>query len=342
MLFYLFCLGLLLLWAASHLNEAALVAWRKAQVWGKGLFFMAFSKDNKWKAVPDSARFLTADKSTIECKTLFYIRHGESDWNEVFNRGFGPSFPVRLGTAIAREAVLAPTRDSVFLDSPLGPEGLDQADDLDKALRNPPQSEEKGMDEYFRILNGESGNSVIVSSNLRRCLATTFLGLRSRILKTNEKIHILSSLQEISRNVDTLALGEPGRVPRLPKCEKKLQMSESELNKYFDVSLNAGNKTLEYNGMRRMLDFAADCFKRPEDNIIIGGHSLYGKEFFKTFIPLGEPHIAKEAKVLNGGVVAFQFYRAFLYPSGEVVYYIDPQSIRPVVRGFGKPKKSKK
>lgn len=45
----------------------------------------------------------------------------------MFNRGFGPSFLVRLVRAFIREVMMLGTRDSVFFDSPLSNYGIRQA-----------------------------------------------------------------------------------------------------------------------------------------------------------------------------------------------------------------------
>ncbi|CAN0440510.1 unnamed protein product, partial [Laminaria digitata] len=59
-------------------------------------------------------------------KRVIFLRHGESEWNEVFNRGFGPMFLVRLVKAFVREVMMLSTRDSVFFDSPLSNTGIQQ------------------------------------------------------------------------------------------------------------------------------------------------------------------------------------------------------------------------
>lgn len=45
---------------------------------------------------------------------------------KVFNRGFGPSFLVRLVSAVVREVMMLSSRDSVFFDSPLSNTGIQQ------------------------------------------------------------------------------------------------------------------------------------------------------------------------------------------------------------------------
>lgn len=122
---------------------------------------MVLSQDRKWEKQPDAD--IIKDAKDIQTKQVIFIRHGESDWNEVylhtctsvstnysrdysneqmererenqyyhqcfffvliisykvFNRGFGPSFLVRLFNAIVREIQYLVTQDSLFFDSPL-------------------------------------------------------------------------------------------------------------------------------------------------------------------------------------------------------------------------------
>eukprot|EP00954_Amorphochlora_amoebiformis_P028099 1390068-Amorphochlora_amoeboformis.AAC.1 len=66
-------------------------------------------------------------------KTVIFIRHGESKWNEIFNDGkaitrfFKPTFFIRLFSGMFWETMDAVSGDSVFLDSPLSMEGVEQA-----------------------------------------------------------------------------------------------------------------------------------------------------------------------------------------------------------------------
>jgi hypothetical protein len=88
----------------------------------KGLLHLAFSTDKKWKKLPDPGAIVSRKRS----KQIFFVRHGESAWNVVFNRGFGPSFPGRLLSAVFDELRVLPSLDSVFVDSPLSPLGCKQ------------------------------------------------------------------------------------------------------------------------------------------------------------------------------------------------------------------------
>merc|ERR1712000_283632 len=114
----------------------------------KGVAHLLASTDKKFPKRSDPA--LVKKKRS---KRLIFVRHGESAWNVVFNRGFGPSFLVRLFSAIAEELRLLPTMDSVFFDSPLASLGTQQAQELQKYVDTDP------------LLNGTEGRSIIVSSN---------------------------------------------------------------------------------------------------------------------------------------------------------------------------------
>lgn len=60
-----------------------------------------------------------------------------------------------------------------------------------------------------------TAGSIIISSNLRRALSTVAIGLKSRLQRTGERIVIHSTCQEISRNIDCMALSEAGAIPHM-------------------------------------------------------------------------------------------------------------------------------
>lgn len=142
--------------------------------------------------------------------SIIFRRHGESDWNNCFNKGFNLSFPSRLISAIIAELKLLFTLDSVFIDSPLNEDGIKQALELRNFLQTYDVSKnlKDGISEIVPSIRGDEGTcSVICSSTLRRAVSTTIISLWPRIeANPGTKVYILSSLQEISRNVDTRAL----------------------------------------------------------------------------------------------------------------------------------------
>lgn len=295
-----------------------------------GLLFMVVSKDSKglgpkYNADPDSI----ASKPTV-IKRIIFIRHGESDWNDVFNKGFGPSMLIRLVKAFIREICLLTTMDSIFFDSPLNDDGIEQAKELARFL----ESESSKGSAIPSILTGRSENSIIVSSNLRRAISTTTIALWPRVHRSNDKIMILSSLQEISRNIDTKALAEKRSLPVLDRIASHCGhdgLFTPEL--VYDASENHGNKTTAYYGIKRLRAFNEWAFLRKESTIIVGGHSLWFKHFFQTYLPFSSDHAAKKQKIVNSGVVAFTLHR-WEDEFGAPSYRIAPESVETVYGGF--------
>lgn len=142
-----------------------------------------------------------------------------------------------------------------------------------------------------QILSGkeQSISSIIVTSTLRRAIATTTLSLWDRVMQTGEKIFILSSLQEMSRNVDTYALAAPNNCPDLPFV-RVAPHCENFTVEVFNCSENFGNKSRSFYGIKRLKAFNDWIFNRSEEVIIVGGHSLWFKNYFATYLPSNFNH----------------------------------------------------
>lgn len=302
---------------------------------------MIFSKETKGlgpKKNPDPDNI--KGKETQK-KMVIFIRHGESDWNDIFNKGLNPSMITRLIKGMIQEFKLFTTQNSVFIDSPLNHDGILQAVELSKYIQSL-DSASGQPEQVVEILNTLRGlhadkTSVIVSSCLRRAIATTTVALWPRVSKTNEKIHILSSLQEISRNVDTYAISPPKTVADLPfdrihpYCNPNEPFNPENV---YDASENFGTKTFSFNGIKRLKAFNEWIFARKEDVIIVGGHSLWFRTFFQTYLPHTHNHESKKHKITNSGVVAFELHAYYNEGDGEKYYRIDPKSIVNVYGGF--------
>mmetsp|Transcript_17643 Transcript_17643/g.25444 ORF Transcript_17643/g.25444 Transcript_17643/m.25444 type:complete len:353 (+) Transcript_17643:1076-2134(+) len=313
---------------------------RKISVYLDSASFMIYSKDSKgvgpkYNKDPD---LIASTTTSNKRKRLVFIRHGESDWNNVFNKGFNLSMFARLANAIRQEFFLLPSADSVFIDSPLNFEGIEQAIELRKYLQSGDQTvskEDSNTKLLIQMLSGKDTttlSSIIVSSSLRRAIATTTLSLWNRISQTGEKIHILSSLQEMSRNVDTYALSTANSCPDLPFA-RVAPHCDNFSTEVFNCSDNFGNKTRTFYGIKRLQAFNEWVFKRNEDVIIVGGHSLWFKNYFLTYLPHKVDHDAKKKKIVNSGVVAFDVY-SFEANDGTISYRIDPSSLVTVYGGF--------
>ena len=317
----------------------------------QGILYLLFCNDKTWKKTDDPLKHFspllsTAEgKTKIEKKTIIFIRHGESTWNETFNKGshrtaavFVIGFIPNLIKALLYETYLLLTgqMDSWFYDSPLSPLGIDQIEKLNKFLT----SENKGLNaseqEMVSILKGDSDNSLIVSSSLRRALSTVAIAFQSRLEHyPKEKIVVIPSLQEISRNPDTLSITPPYEQVTPSWIDRNAPNSNFTdiFQNRTDMSQHAGNKPLNTNGYKRMSAFCSYVFSVPQTHIIAGGHSIWFRSFFKTFLPLAIDHAAKKKKIVNGGCVAFTLLKA-TGEDGEDKFMIDPKSIVVVYGGF--------
>lgn len=295
---------------------------------------MLFSTDKSFKKPKD----VQMTKILGE-KRLIFIRHGESEWNLIFNKGVLKLLP-RLIIGWVKEMFFFVSKDSVFYDSPLNLEGIHQAKTLLDFVEEPPKKCSKPVAEVAAILRGELSTSVITASNLRRAIGTCAIGLLGRLQRTKEHIKILSSLQEISRNVDTISLAvNPDEKLTLPRITKALKVQD--INQFLECSENFGNKPIRGTGLQRLNAFCVWSFNRPEENVIIGGHSLWFRYFFQMFLPSRSSHVSKKYKIHNSGVIALVLQKG-LDRQGREVYQIKEESIMEVFRGFDLKKKKNK
>lgn len=311
--------------------------------------YLLFCNDKKWKKPMDPGSVFSPHmqaQKPVDRKTIYFIRHGESTWNDTFNKGqhrsalvFVLGFVPGLIKAVAYEVylLLSGKLDSWFYDSPLSFLGLDQVEQL--ALFLEKGAATKAERNLVKILRADPGapSSRILCSNLRRAISTIAGGLRDRFdRRPNDKIVVLHSLQEISRNPDALSI-TPGQTPIqaswIEKTSKVCDFQEIFATQV-DTNWNMGNKSLNSTGFSRMNEFCQYVFQKSvrEQHIIVGGHSLWFKSFFQNFLPFNVSHPAKKKKIINGGVVAFELLRAQTQ-YGEK-YMVDPKSIRVVYGGF--------
>jgi hypothetical protein len=405
-------------------------ALRKAQLLWTTVLFLALNKDKKWKKTADPAPFFapaaaaasnetnsttsdqpgnntendtgastssssnSSSRPIVESKTIIFVRHGESNWNETFNKGSDRSklqfilgFLPGLLKALFYEwyyAVSGRASSSWFYDSPLSEKGYKQAIAVQAFLKSPVEYMTPKEAQVMKILLGQAEDntvaapppsnsnadsspndgsnksikkkrrsSVLVSSNLRRAIATMACGFQDRLLNNDtsvddddqddsDKIFILQSLQEISFNPDALSITPPytkvavdDNIPRLvaavetsmgdsndatnssSSSSDALLLQPARLNRIYQekiaVQLSHGNKSLQSNGIQRLQAFCHEVFNEPElkdySAIIAGGHSLWFRSFFQTYLPHATDHIAKRKKLINGGIVACTLQR---------------------------------
>jgi broad specificity phosphatase PhoE len=195
--------------------------------------------------------------------------------------------------ALFRETLGLGTRRSLFFDSPLNSTGIQQAEELRKFLEKAEVSDEQ----VLNALRGVPGHSsVLVSSPLSRAAATVTIALWPRLQEGGEKVVVLPALQEISRNIDTLSLAAEGRAADMPELEV-LYGKAYDAGATFDASAYKRNKPIFGTGLTRLNAFAAWAMQRPEEVVVVSGHSLWFKFFFDTYLPLSSDHVARTSKV---------------------------------------------
>lgn len=321
-------------------------AYRKFLLFVSTIQYLVLCNDKKWKEpAEDPASYFPKD-ATISSKTIIFVRHGESTWNDTFNKGdrsvldFILNFVPNLLYAVATEWyfwVAGQANDSWFFDAPLSDKGRRQAESVRTYLQQQhsnlqylPPKEQK----LVQLLRGELP-AKIVSSNLRRAIATVALGFRDRLTATtgaDESILLLPELQEISRNPDALSITPPYQ-PVVPASVDPPTLTRIYTHQV-DTSRHTGNKPVQSNGLVRMQTFCTNVWSVvPEDTVIVGGHSLWFRSFFRTYLPRSSTHTAKRKKIVNGGIVAFTLQRVG-DDDKKAHYMIDPASIVVLHGGF--------
>jgi hypothetical protein len=234
---------------------------------------------------------------------------------------------------------------SWFYDAPLSHVGLEQVNELAHFLQS-----QKSMSssipidvEAMAILRGDPSSppSRLLCSNLRRAISTLAGAFYRVRLKRHpwETIQVISPLQEISRNPDTLSI-TPAHTAITPSWIERSSFMTSSigsdfskiLSKHVDVSMHIGNKPISTNGKIRMNEFCNMVFTLKENHIICGGHSIWFRAFFRTYMPYTIDHICKTRKVVNCGIIAFSLLKAT--KGTEPIFMIDPQSVRVIYGGF--------
>jgi broad specificity phosphatase PhoE len=330
---------------------------RKLMLFVNTFNYMTKCNDKKW-VEPDQPVFSVVHK--VEKKTVIFFRHGESLWNETFNRGDRTKLQFHLNflpgsiKAIFFEwffLVTGQATSSWFYDSPLSEKGKKQAEGVQKFLRQDLQYSTPKEARYIRMMLGDppdgeedkkegdgddpnGSSSQLISSNLRRAISTMAIGLRDRLDKhlEGDDIMIMSELQEISFNPDALCI-----TPAKGKCEctftdpKYLKpIFDSQVN----MSLHQGNKPINTNGLIRLNAFCESLFRDiKKENVICAGHSLWFRSFFRTFLPREFEHISKVKKLQNGACAGFVLEKKTT--DTGVVYEIDPTTLTVVYGGFG-------
>ena len=336
---------------------------RKLELFVVTVQYLVLCNDKKWKTpATDPASFEKKKKDdaavTVERKTVIFVRHGESTWNDTFNKGdrsklnFILYFIPNLLSSVAYEWyfwVTGQENESWFFDAPLSEKGKGQANGIQRFLMQDAAFLTPKERALVTILQGgdfdggetkeEAGkkqcSSQLVSSNLRRAITTMALGFHDRLSAKyeNDNILLLPALQEISRNPDALAI-TPAFGKVVPAWTDPKSVLQPIYESQIDTSKHTGNKPVHSNGLQRLREFCHIAFTDiDKDCIIAAGHSLWFRSFFRTFLPHNNTHVAKQKKLVNGGVVGFTLERIRV-GENQYEYLIDPTSIVVLHGGF--------
>jgi len=254
-------------------------------------------------------------------KTIYFVRHGQSEWNFMANRGIKGFlwFPIYA----IKEMLAIFSIDSYFYDSPLSELGRIQGMKIASELKKANTDELKELQSYC-----EKDDTLFISSNLRRAISTVLYGFLP--VFERKPLRLVGKLQEMTRNVDGIALAaNPKTRPPCPASEKK---DIAALYQLLEVSQYEGAKPLvqfKKDGLKRIFAFADFLLTDKAPVIVCGGHSIYFRTFFRIFYP-DNTHTCHKNKVANGGVVKFDFE----VRDGKFVI----ENITPVVKGFDKKK----
>jgi len=300
--------------------------------------FRLYSKDKKKF---DRESKLPADRAAARSVRLCFIRHGESTWNDTFNRSKVPHrFAWRLLSSAVYETwlIMSGSKDSWFLDSPLSVYGLQQAEELQAFLRRAAAAPDDPVCEDAKVILGldEHVHSTVTVSNLRRAVSTCMVGLWDRIQKGNDQVLIHSALQEISKNPDTLAITRAGQVPE-PSWLDRLHTDTKfapQMARALDPSCNMGSKPLSSSGQERLLEFASWASDAAVDRgtVICVGHSFWFREFCREFMPKNTEHDIKTKKMTNCGCVMLTLLVD--ESSGSPEFSVDPDSVKTIYGGY--------
>lgn len=314
-------------------------SFRKAQLFVGAFLFRFFGKDMRWPPTADVEELLQTE--VVERKRLILIRHGESTWNDVFNRSLNPiKFIPRLVGALVTEFsyFFNGSPDSWFYDAPLIDEGFHQAEELARFLEkaDPQDADVQALLGTPQAASGGAA-AVVVSSPLRRCLSTVAVGLTASLAPKGQRvIKVLPALQEISCNPDTLAI-TPVKTAPVPSTMEQEQRSYplSEVYAHCDVSSYDKTKPITGSGLTRLQSFVTWVFcpnggaKSPA--IVVSGHSFWFRFFFRTYLPRKSTHQSKQMKICNGGAVGITLLR-----NRDGKCWIDESSIRVITGAFVK------
>ncbi|EZG47205.1 histidine phosphatase superfamily (branch 1) protein [Gregarina niphandrodes] len=311
------------------------------------------TRRTKWAAVPyDMIR-----KNCMRRYRVVYIRHGESMWNKLFNRGIGLVSLGRIIGGVIDELIMATEVDSQILDSPLSAVGVQQANELCSWLLSasstnsapvtgptPTPTSPTPTTSAVAMTGGDAisgpraftesymDKCVFLSSNLRRAMSTLLIGFGKRI-KDSNRVRVLSCLQETTRNPDSITYALEGcatpialfNTEEVP--DELAQLALTKLNWIYNKGNRGVFERLSHR-FQTLIDYLDQCYeKEMVTTFVISGHSLFLKKFVRFLLPDEQcaTQLATRRKITNCGMLTFDIISTDL--DGKRYHAIDSKSI---------------
>ena len=202
--------------------------------------------------------------------TLYFIRHAQSQWNEL---------------SLAGKITNPP--QAFLQDAKLSKEGLRGAQKLRDWISERPC---KSKDQCFLAglpVEGEPRKAVFATSNLRRAALTALIGFHDRLSTIPTEIHVVSALQELGSENGSTTLSVPGGPPALSLSDDKCPLRKVDLR--FNTEWNlpderskrlGGDYVVSFcNWMRRMVSVDPQA-----TDFVVVGHSVWFSRFVETFL----------------------------------------------------------
>lgn len=128
---------------------------QKCYLYTYSFIFMIASADTKGLKKVDPPPLNVSGAKLVEKRRVVFLRHGESEWNLVFNKKPIILLPFRLVIALIREWLMIFLHpgvvDSIFIDSPLNQEGMEQAIELNKGYAHRHAIQELRTSQRFTV-----------------------------------------------------------------------------------------------------------------------------------------------------------------------------------------------
>ena len=271
--------------------------------------------------------------------TVYFLRHAESTWNR---------FTSQHSKLTTHEGWINENVPQLT-DAHLSGKGIHGALEVRRWLENGPCEDPQGADVDRCFLAGMTRDPkrkvVFATSNLRRAQFTTMVAFAKRMpgivagaVSKISSMHILSSMQEITSNIDSKPVTPNGEIPWLTFENEYCPFRLEDVRNFFVTQCDVQDENRAEVKRDTLMDFCWWARQQavngrpsvdPEElgtgitDLVLTGHSIWIREFFRRFLPVeqylpgrwaryywwGQTDLLMSAysqKMSNEGIVKFQ------------------------------------